>query len=245
MQAIRMSVRVLGYPRVLDPMSVCLSSFLHSWVEPAPDPHRIRFGCGFRFSPAGAPETRKKTRNPKNPKSDLKPLKGTRTKHEKTPNLRKTPMETQKKTRKKHIYKTGRAPEPDPKPDGFGFRCQFSPSGVDSGVKFNPTSFFSQVRFLVNPIRTRPIAIPSKQATSIVLIVCIGSTTNHAIGWARVATSYQCEEHQNGSARHVEPIKQWGRKRVESARPSTSTPILHQSRTSQWLFGSEVKTFEP
>jgi hypothetical protein len=51
-------VQVLGYPQVLNPMGVGSSSFLHPWVEPESEPgsHRTRFRCGFRFSPAGAPE---------------------------------------------------------------------------------------------------------------------------------------------------------------------------------------------
>jgi hypothetical protein len=58
----------------------------------------------------------------------------------KTRNPRKNPMET-KNPSKKYIYKTRRAPEPDSKPNGFGF--QFSPASVGSGVKFKPTSFFA------------------------------------------------------------------------------------------------------
>jgi hypothetical protein len=54
-----------GYPRVLDPMGVGSGSFLHPRVEPTPDPHITGFRCRFHFSPAGAPETRKKTQNPK------------------------------------------------------------------------------------------------------------------------------------------------------------------------------------
>jgi hypothetical protein len=49
-------------------------------------------------------------------------------------------MET-KNPSKKYIYKTRRAPEPDLKPNGFGF--QFSPASVGSGVKFKPPSFFA------------------------------------------------------------------------------------------------------
>jgi hypothetical protein len=54
--------------------------FLHTRVEPAPDPYRTGFGCGFRFSPAGAPETQKTSkpekkpeRNPKTGKNQTKP----------------------------------------------------------------------------------------------------------------------------------------------------------------------------
>jgi hypothetical protein len=63
-----------GYPWVLDPTGAGLGSFLHPRVEPAPDPHKTGLGCGFHFSPAGAPETR----NPleKTPKTK-KTLKGT------------------------------------------------------------------------------------------------------------------------------------------------------------------------
>jgi hypothetical protein len=92
------------------------------------NPHKTGFGCGFRFSPAGAPKPEKY------PKPD--PPKGTRTK----PETRENPDGNLKNLQKKHIYKIRWAPEPDPKPDGFG--CQFSPAGVGSGVKFNPTSFF-------------------------------------------------------------------------------------------------------
>jgi hypothetical protein len=49
-------VWILGHPRVLDPTGVGSGSFLHPRVEPAPDPHRIGFGCGFQFSPTGAPK---------------------------------------------------------------------------------------------------------------------------------------------------------------------------------------------
>jgi hypothetical protein len=139
----------------------CVFEFIFTltgWTRTWPAQNQVRMRVSF-FT-RGCTRNPKKTRNPKNPESDLKTLKGTRTKHEKTPNLRKTPMETQKKLERNTFTKF----DGHPKPDGFGFRCQFSPSGVDSGVKFNPTSFFSQVRFLVNLIRIQPIAIPSKQA---------------------------------------------------------------------------------
>jgi hypothetical protein len=112
------------------------------------------------FFTRGCTRNPKKTRNPKNPESDLKTLKGTRTKHEKTPNLRKTPMETQKNSKETHLQ------------NSTGTR---NPTGSDSGASFHPRvwirvsnsiplHFFSQVRFLVNLIRIQPIAIPSKQA---------------------------------------------------------------------------------
>jgi hypothetical protein len=57
-------VHVLGHPWVLDPMSAGSSSFLHPWIEPAPNPHRI--GFGIYFSPVGVSETRKNPKNPQN-----------------------------------------------------------------------------------------------------------------------------------------------------------------------------------
>jgi hypothetical protein len=132
-------VQVFGHPRVLHPTG----AFLHPRPEPESNPRRTGFGCGFYFSPVGAPETRKnrnlketwkktrkKQKNPRNPK-----------KLEKTQNpkqTRKIPERNPKKPeklRKKHIYKTRRTHEPCLKYDGFG--CQISPAG--SGVKFNPT----------------------------------------------------------------------------------------------------------
>jgi hypothetical protein len=81
------------------------------------------------------------------PEKTLKPGKPPK----KTQNLKET-----KKPRKKLIYKTRRAPEPDPKPDGFSFRCQISLTG--SGVKFNLIIFFHRSGFW----STRPVAIPNR-----------------------------------------------------------------------------------
>jgi hypothetical protein len=55
-----MVVWALGHPWVLDLTGVGLDSFLHPWIEPAPDSHRTRFRCRFCFSLVGAP---KKLRN--------------------------------------------------------------------------------------------------------------------------------------------------------------------------------------
>jgi hypothetical protein len=50
-------VQVLVHPRVFDPIGA--GSILHLWVEPTPDPHRNRFGCGFHYAPAGGLEIHK------------------------------------------------------------------------------------------------------------------------------------------------------------------------------------------
>jgi hypothetical protein len=49
-------VRVSGHPRVLHSTGADSVAFFHLRVEPEPDLHRIRFGCGFYFSPAGSPD---------------------------------------------------------------------------------------------------------------------------------------------------------------------------------------------
>jgi hypothetical protein len=133
-------------------MGVDSGLFFNPGVEPAPDPHKTGFRCGFHFSPAGAPKTWKKPktrekleRDKKNPQN-LKPP-------ERNPKKPETRGKTQwkpEKNRKKHIYKTWRAP--DPKPNEFGFECQFSPTGAGLGVKFNPISFFRRSGFRL----TRP-----------------------------------------------------------------------------------------
>jgi hypothetical protein len=102
-------------------------------------------GFGFIFAPTGGTHTRLVqnwfrlqvsfftrgcTRNPK--KSRKEPKK---------PKTRGKPRWKPEKTKKTHL-KTRRTPEPDSKPEGFKFGCQFSPAGAGLGVKFNPTSFF-------------------------------------------------------------------------------------------------------
>jgi hypothetical protein len=93
-------------------------------------------------------------RNPKNTRKRLRLEK----------KLKKS--ETRGKTRwkpknpqKKHIYKIRRAPEPDLKPDGFKFRCQFSPAGTGSSVKFNLTLFFHRSNF--QSTQSEPDSLPS------------------------------------------------------------------------------------
>jgi hypothetical protein len=80
-------------------MGVGSDVFLYLWPELELDPCRIGFGCGFYFSPAGAPETWKK---PEKLKTRKKPEKNSKK------------LETQKKHEKiwkKLIYKIRRVPE--------------------------------------------------------------------------------------------------------------------------------------
>jgi hypothetical protein len=123
-------VRVLSNLWVLYLIGVSLDVFLHLWSEPKLDLCRTEFGCIFYFSPICAPKTKK----------NLKPEK-TQKKFE--------------KTRKKSIYKTWC--EPDPKPNGFKFGCQISPTGLNSGVKFNPTIFFYRSEFQSNQFEPDPL----------------------------------------------------------------------------------------
>jgi hypothetical protein len=76
----------------------------------------------------------------KKPETQKKPWKEPKQNKKKSQNLRKNPMKIWKKIQKKYIYKIWWIPEPDLKPDGF--RCQFSPVGADSNVKFNLILFF-------------------------------------------------------------------------------------------------------
>jgi hypothetical protein len=136
-------VWILDHPWVLDPTDTGSGSFLHLWVEPAPDPHITRFECRFHFSPTDALETRK---TPEKHETRKKSKTQKNSWKEKNPK-QKNPDRNSKKLRKKHIYKTRRAPELNPKPDGFGFECQISPVGTCSGAKFNPTTFFHESGF--------------------------------------------------------------------------------------------------
>jgi hypothetical protein len=113
----------LSYPWVLDLMGVGLGSFLYPWVESAHEPHRTGFGWRFCFSPTGVSEPGKYLKNPKGTK---KTSKGTQTKHEKNPKPEKNPDENPKKFRRNSFIK----PDGHPKPDGFRFRCQFSPCQI-------------------------------------------------------------------------------------------------------------------
>jgi hypothetical protein len=130
-----MSVRVLSNPRVLHLTGVGLNVFLHLWLEP--DLRRTGFGCGFRFSLAGAPETRKNPETRKTPEKNSKPKRN-----------KKTPKEThlQNPTGTRTWPKTGRVQ----------FQCQISLTG--SGVKFNLIIFFHRSGFW----STRPVAIPNR-----------------------------------------------------------------------------------
>jgi hypothetical protein len=48
-----------GSPAGFAPDGCGFGCIFSLWVEPKPNPHRIRFGCGFYFSPVGSPGTRK------------------------------------------------------------------------------------------------------------------------------------------------------------------------------------------
>jgi hypothetical protein len=94
-------VWILDHPWVLDPTDTGSGSFLHLWVEPAPDPHITRFECRFHFSPTDALETRKtleKHETRKNPKPEKTP------RRKKTRN-KKTPIETRKSSERNTFIK--------------------------------------------------------------------------------------------------------------------------------------------
>jgi hypothetical protein len=121
----------LDFPWVLHPMGA--GSVYFCTRDPNPTYAESGLGAGFIFHPWVHP---KPERNPK-PEKNLKKLK-TREKPDPPP--------------PKSIYKTQPASEPDPKSDGF--RCQISPTSLDSGVKFNTTTFFYRSSF--RSIQSKP-----------------------------------------------------------------------------------------
>jgi hypothetical protein len=113
----RVQVGMAVRDRALNPTGAGSGAFLHLWSEP--DPHRTRFGCGFHFSPVGAPETRKKLKTQKKPEKPERNPKPPKETHLQNP----TGTRTRPKTRRVRV--------PNFTP-GFGF-----------DVKFNPTTFFT------------------------------------------------------------------------------------------------------
>jgi hypothetical protein len=105
-------------------MGVGLGLFLYPWVESAHEPHRTGFGWRFYFSPTGVSEPGKKSE--KNPKGTQKTPERNPNKTRKNPKPEKNPDENPKKFRRNLFIK----PDGHPKPDGFRFRCQFSPCQI-------------------------------------------------------------------------------------------------------------------
>jgi hypothetical protein len=109
-QMLWMTVRVwiLGHPWVLDPMDAGSCSFLHPWVEPATDPHRT--GFRFRFSPAGASESRKNLKPKITKRNQKKPEIQKNERNLKNPKPKKSKRNPKKpKIRRKNRYKLEKA----------------------------------------------------------------------------------------------------------------------------------------
>jgi hypothetical protein len=120
----RVQVGMAVRDRALNPTGAGSGAFLHLWSEP--DPHRTRFGCGFHFSPVGAPETRKKLKTQKKPE-----------KPERNP---KTPE-------RNSFTKSDGHSNPTQNPTGSGakfhpwvrVRCQIQPDYIFHGSDFRST----------------------------------------------------------------------------------------------------------